>query len=131
MKYQITGHKRWVVLLLAMVVLLLSTAVMSESTVVIEGSKAAGMDSCVIESTEMMRRNHMEYLKHDRINTVRKGVRDTKASLVECVDCHAAKDEQGTPLSVNAEGQFCESCHHYAAVSVSCFQCHRTVPEDN
>ncbi len=131
MKYIITGHRKWVVLLSAMVVLLLSTAVMSESAVVTAGSKAAGMDSCIVESTDMMRRNHMEYLKHDRIEVVRNGVRDNKASLAECVDCHAAKDEQGKPIPVNAEGQFCESCHHYAAVSVPCFQCHRKVPEDN
>jgi hypothetical protein len=130
-KYTITGYKKWVVLLSAIVVLLLSTAVMSESSVVTKGSKAEGMDSCIIESTDMMRRNHMEYLKHDRVATVRDGVRDTKASLAECVDCHAAKDEHGESIPVNAEGQFCESCHHYTAVSVSCFQCHRTVPEDN
>ncbi len=118
-------------LLLALVVLLLSTAVMSESAVVTQGSKAAGLNSCIVESTEMMRRNHMEFLKHDRIETVRKGVRDTKASLAECVDCHAAKDDKGNAIPVNAEGQFCESCHHYAAVSLPCFQCHRKVPEDN
>jgi cytochrome c553 len=130
-EYKITGQKKWVALLSAMVVLLLSTAVMSESAVVTKGSKAADMNSCIVDSTDIMRRNHMEFLKHDRDETVRKGVRDTKASLAECVDCHAAKDEHGKHLPVNAEGQFCESCHHYAAVSVSCFQCHRTVPEDN
>ena len=85
MKYKIIGHKRWVVLLSAMIVLLLSTAVMSESSVVTEGSKAAGMDSCIIESTEMMRRNHMEYLKHDRIDTVRNGVPGRRQMVVQSI----------------------------------------------
>ncbi len=129
---KMTGYRKLVLLLASMFVLLLSAAVMSESSsTVTPGSKAAATDSCVIESTNMMRRNHMEYLKHDRVEAVRKGIRDNKASLAECVDCHAAKDEQGNHVSINAEGQFCDSCHQYAAVSISCFQCHRKVPEDN
>ena len=36
-----------------------------------------------------MRRNHMDDLKHQRNDTMRKGIRTTKYSLQKCVDCHA------------------------------------------
>ena len=32
-------------------------------------------------------------------------------------------------IPVNAPGQFCESCHTYAAVKMDCFECHATVPD--
>ena len=99
----------------------------AESTHVTKGSKAAGMDSCVAP-TEVMRRNHMDFLKHERDETVREGVRGVKYSLSECIDCHAGSDETGKPVPVDAEGQFCQACHGYVAVSPACFQCHRTTP---
>lgn len=123
-----TGIKQLAVLLLGGLLIALSTAAISESAVT-KGSKAAEMDSCVAP-TDMMRRNHMDYLKHDRVMTVREGVRDTQYSLTECVDCHAGKDEQGKALPINAPGQFCAGCHEYVAVSLACFQCHRKTPEE-
>ena len=107
--------------------LLLSSIVMADSTVT-KGSKAAGLDRCVAP-TAVMRRNHMDLLKHDRDETVHKGIRDTKFSLSECVDCHAEKSAAGGYTPVNSEGQFCASCHRYVAVNLSCFQCHRKTPE--
>jgi hypothetical protein len=100
---------------------------MGES-VVTQGSKAAGLDSCVAP-TALMRRNHMDYLTHDRDETVLKGIRDTQYSLSACVDCHAEKEVAGGYKPVNSEGQFCASCHSYVAVSLTCFQCHSKTPE--
>lgn len=110
------------------VALLLSTAVFSDSAVT-SGSKAAGMNSCVAPTAEI-RRNHMDYLKHDRDSVVREGVRDVRNSLADCIECHAEKDGQGGYHPVNAEGQFCSSCHEYLAVSLTCFQCHSKTPEE-
>lgn len=123
-----TGIKRFASLLLGSVLLLLSAAVLSESNVT-PGSKAAGLESCVAPTAEI-RRYHMLYLTHDRDLTVRQGKRNIKYSLAECIDCHAAKDDKGEYIPVDAEGQFCESCHKYTAVEPLCFQCHRTVPEE-
>jgi hypothetical protein len=100
----------------------------AESSFVTKGSKAASVDSCVAP-TDVIRRNHMDFLKHGRDETVRDGVRGLDYSLAECIDCHAASDDTGKPVPVDAEGQFCESCHSYVAVSPACFQCHRTTPE--
>jgi hypothetical protein len=100
----------------------------AESAFITKGSKAASMDSCVAP-TEIMRRNHMDFLKHGRDETVRDGVRGLDYSLAECIDCHAGADETGKPVAVDAEGQFCQACHGYVAVSPACFQCHRTTPE--
>ena len=94
----------------------------------VEGSaKADQLDQCVRE-TPFMRRNHFEMIKHQRDLTVHQGVRKTDESLAQCVDCHAGTDAAGKPVPVDAEGEFCESCHAYTAVSLDCFSCHRTVP---
>jgi hypothetical protein len=100
----------------------------SGDSAVTPGSKAAGMDTCVAP-TDVMRRNHMDFLKHDRDRTVRKGVRDTEYSLAACIGCHATEKKDGDYHPVNAEGQFCSSCHEYVAVSLTCFQCHSKKPE--
>ena len=99
-----------------------------ESSYVTENSKAASLDSCVAP-TDLIRRNHMDYLKHGRDDTVIDGKRGIKYSLSECVDCHASKNAHGESVSVIDEGQFCQECHNYVAVSPACFQCHRTTPD--
>jgi hypothetical protein len=118
---------RYLLILLAGMLIPAMPAV-AESTFITKGSKAATMDSCVAP-TDIMRRNHMDFLKHGRDETVRDGVRGLDYSLAECIDCHAASDEAGKPVPVDAEGQFCQACHGYVAVSPACFQCHRTTPE--
>jgi hypothetical protein len=84
-------------------------------------------DRCV-EPTPIMRRDHMRFLLHQRDETMRRGVRTKRHSLTECVSCHVGRDPQGAAVPVNAPGQFCESCHAYAAVSMDCFECHATTP---
>ncbi len=126
--HRLIGFKRIVATVLGVALLSFSAASMSGSAVV-KGSKAAGMESCVAP-TDKMRRFHMEYLKHERDATVHEGIRGGDNSLAECVNCHASKDESGKYVPVNAEHQFCDSCHSYAAVKPTCFQCHRKVPEE-
>ncbi|OAN50569.1 Hdr-like menaquinol oxidoreductase cytochrome c subunit [Paramagnetospirillum marisnigri] len=89
--------------------------------------KAKAGTTC-IESPSVMRRDHMEMLKHQRDDTLRLGIRGAKASLKGCVDCHSTTTAEGRPVPVNAEGQFCQSCHAYAAVKPDCFECHATTP---
>ena len=120
-----TGMKRLAGLLMGGLLAVLSAGTLGE---VAQGSKAAGLENCVAPTADM-RRNHMDYLKHDRIDTVQRGVRDIRYSLAECVDCHAAKDNTGGYLPVNGDGQFCQGCHNFVAVSLDCFQCHRKTPE--
>jgi predicted CXXCH cytochrome family protein len=108
--------------------LLTATQLFADSPFITKGSKAASMDSCVAP-TDVMRRNHMDFLQHGRDDTVRDGIRGLDYSLSECIDCHAAKDSSGKSLPVDAEGQFCQECHGYVAVSPACFQCHRTTPD--
>jgi len=86
-------------------------------------------DSCVAPNDEM-RRNHMKFIMHQRDETVLKGIRDEPFSLSECVECHAQHDSSGQPIRIDQEGQFCQSCHAFAAVSMDCFSCHRAVPDD-
>ncbi|MDP1653111.1 MAG: hypothetical protein Q8L56_10365 [Rhodocyclaceae bacterium] len=74
-----------------------------------------------IASVDEMRRNHMGMLQHTRDRTMRQGIRGEKASLNECINCHASK----TTGSVLGKDGFCESCHAYAAVKVDCWQCHQ------
>ena len=76
-------------------------------------------EACVAPTAEM-RRDHMNLLLHQRDRTLRRGIRETRFSLKNCVDCHASR-ETGSVLG--KEG-FCSSCHEYAAVSIDCFECH-------
>ena len=107
--------------------LVLSAGALGASAVT-EGSQAAGMTSCV-EPTDVMRRNHMEFLKHQRDETVHNGIRGAKYSLSACVDCHASITN-GQSKPINDQGEFCAGCHEFTAVSIDCFQCHRTVPRE-
>lgn len=74
-----------------------------------------------IAPAEEMRRNHMEMLKHQRDRTMRQGIRGEKASLNECINCHASKSTG----SVLGHDGFCQSCHTYAAVKLDCWDCHQ------
>jgi predicted CXXCH cytochrome family protein len=80
-------------------------------------------DTCV-EDTAFMRRNHMELLKHQRDETLLKGVRSEQYSLKECLSCHAVYGPDAIAVTVANPAHFCRSCHDYAAVSIDCFQCH-------
>lgn len=82
-----------------------------------------------IRPTDYMRRNHMNLLLHKRDATMRQGIRKKDASLQGCVDCHSKNDDKGVAIPVNADGQFCSTCHEYAAVKLDCFECHRTTPD--
>jgi hypothetical protein len=98
------------------------------ATYVKEGSKAAGLEACV-EPTDVMRRNHMELIKHQRDATVHGGIRASKHSLAGCIDCHVSAGPDGQALAANAPDQFCSACHAFAAVKVNCFDCHAGVPK--
>ena len=74
-----------------------------------------------VEDPKVMRRSHMDFMKHDRDDTVRKGMRGIRHSLAACVDCHASKSD-GRVLG--SDRHFCQGCHAYAAVKVDCFDCH-------
>ena len=76
-------------------------------------------EKCV-EPTEVMRRNHMQFILHQRDNTMHRGIRTTPHSLKNCVNCHA--DPQTG--SVLGKDGFCQNCHIYAAVHIDCFGCH-------
>jgi hypothetical protein len=81
-------------------------------------------DKCV-RDTAYMRRHHMELLKHQRNDTMRKGIRTKEMSLQNCIDCHASKQTN----SVLGKDGFCQSCHSYAAVTLDCFECHASKPK--
>lgn len=74
---------------------------------------------------EVMRRSHMDFLKHQRDDTVRGGIRGAKFSLKGCIDCHASPKTRSV---AQADGDFCVSCHAYAAVKIDCFECHSSQP---
>lgn len=86
--------------------------------------EAARGGQCV-EPAADMRRNHMEYLKHQRDDTMHGGIRGARYSLKACIECHAS---QQTNSVTAAPTNFCISCHSYAAVKVDCFECHATQP---
>ncbi len=82
-------------------------------------------DKCV-EDTAYMRRNHMKLLMHQRDETMHKGIRTTKYSLKNCIECHA---NPKTGSVASSKEDFCMGCHSYAAVKLDCFECHSTKPK--
>jgi hypothetical protein len=73
--------------------------------------RPARAEQCV-EPVEVMRRDHMKLLDHQRDETVINGERDSKYSLVGCMNCHNPASESGA------------ECHAYASVKIDCFECH-------
>jgi hypothetical protein len=85
-----------------------------------ELTKAQG-EACV-ESTDVIRRDHMDLLKGQRDQTMRLGIRDGKHSLKGCIECHAAPDPKAEGART-IEG-FCTQCHDYVGVKPDCWSCH-------
>lgn len=88
---------------------------------------AAKGEQCV-EPTDVMRRNHYEFILHKRDQTMHQGIRTSKYSLVECISCHVQPDEKNQFVSHESETHFCSSCHAFAAVKIDCFECHADKP---
>ena len=82
-----------------------------------------------VEPEDVMRRDHMNFILHQRDKTMYEGIRTSKYSLAECIDCHVQPDENGNIASVDTEEHFCNSCHEYAAVTIDCFECHADRPQ--
>jgi hypothetical protein len=94
--------------------------------VIPEAQARFSADQGCVEPTEDMRKNHMEYILHQRDETMHQGIRSSRHSLVECINCHVS-DAPDAPR-VSSQDHFCNSCHSYAAVSIDCFQCHADRP---
>ncbi len=89
----------------------------------------AGLGEHCVEPIPVIRRRHPQLLEHQRDRTVYLGIRRERHSLAGCIDCHAARDDRGQWIRIDAPGQFCESCHAYVAVEPDCFGCHSALPE--
>jgi len=85
-------------------------------------------DKCIHPEDEM-RRNHMNYILHERDETMHEGIRNEPASLANCIDCHVEPNENGEIAGIESREHFCNSCHQYASVQIDCFQCHADRPQ--
>ena len=70
----------------------------------------------------------MEFLLHQRDETVYNGERDTKYSLTGCIDCHAQTADNGEIIRADNPAYFCSNCHQFASVKIDCFECHADRP---
>jgi hypothetical protein len=86
-------------------------------------AKAFKGTQCV-EPVDVMRRYHMNYLLHQRSETLREGIRGKKYSLYQCIDCHAVTSPDVMGGKVRTVKPFCAQCHKYAGVTIDCFECH-------
>lgn len=91
-------------------------------------NEVEGKGEQCVEPIDVMRRNHMQFILHQRDETVHKGVRTKQYSLKECINCHVQPTADGSYPSIKTKEHFCSSCHTYAAVHIDCFQCHATHP---
>ncbi len=79
-------------------------------------------ENCV-EPVEIMRREHMNFLLHQRDETVIGGERGSKYSLTGCMDCHNPANTEPVVRYENPE-HFCAECHAFTGVRIDCFECH-------
>ena len=80
-------------------------------------------DACVAP-VETMRREHMNFLLHQRDATVLGGERGSKYSLTGCLDCHNPSESAETAVRYPDPEHFCAGCHLYTSVKIDCFECH-------
>lgn len=86
-------------------------------------AKPADADACV-EPVDIMRREHMNFLLHQRDATVLDGERGNRYSLTGCLDCHNPSSSAETAVRYPDPEHFCAGCHLYASVRIDCFECH-------
>ncbi|MDH5710689.1 MAG: sulfur reduction protein DsrJ [Gammaproteobacteria bacterium] len=82
-----------------------------------------------VEDEDEMRRNHMNYILHQRDKTMHEGIRTETYSLSRCIDCHVQPNDKGEVVGHDDKEHFCNACHQYAAVQIDCFQCHADRPQ--
>jgi len=83
-----------------------------------------GTTECVQPEDEM-KKNHMNYILHQRDETMHEGIRTKQYSLKECINCHVPKNSEAR---FGDDKHFCSSCHNFTGVSIDCFQCHMDRP---
>jgi hypothetical protein len=115
-------------LIIALLILPVSIAAEGESSslgqvVIPNPATPANAQQCV-EPTEVMRRDHMKFLLHQRDETVLNGIRTKKYSLTGCINCHAQAGKDGKIVRAQDPDYFCTECHAYTAVQIDCFECH-------
>lgn len=115
---------------LTLLIAALSMNAATSGDVLMPNLPAAKGDQCV-EPSDIMRRNHYDFMRHKRDKTMRNGIRTSKHSLVECINCHVLADENNQYVSHESDEHFCSSCHVFAAVKIDCFECHADKPTDS
>ena len=118
------GGKIWTLLVIFLVLLLFPLWYQKGETVNAPEpeltAKAKEAGRC-IESKDFMTTQHMKMLDQWRNEVVRDGERYYastegktyyKSLQVTCMECHSNKSK------------FCDSCHNYAGVDPSCWNCH-------
>ncbi len=93
-------------------------------------SKSGIKGVCNGDPVSYIIRQHSNLLTHKQDSVLRTGAKKSNQySLQGCINCHASKKvEKDSYNEVNASGQFCSTCHEKIAVSLDCFDCHRTTP---
>lgn len=72
-----------------------------------------------IKDEGFMIRNHPDLLKHQRNDTLRRGIRSGDFSLKRCMECHSNNATDHAAIKTD-----CDTCHSYAAVKLDCWDCH-------
>ncbi len=121
------GVVRWLSSALAVAGVAVAATAVAQGRVPLPKFSVDKTTQCVA-SPEVMRRTHMDMLKHRRDRTVHEGVRGGDHALTRCIECHARATDG---VAVGAPDAFCQSCHDYAGVKLDCFECHQGRPGAN
>ncbi|MBE9567169.1 MAG: hypothetical protein IMF14_00635 [Proteobacteria bacterium] len=108
--------------------MLLSTSTLAETPFPTIHEPSDESKKCIHPEDEM-RRNHMNYILHERDETMHEGIRGEPEGLANCINCHVEPNESGEIAGIETKEHFCSACHEYAAVQIDCFQCHADRPQ--
>ena len=117
--------KRWLLAAAWLAATALAGAAQAEGSRVPQPKFSVDTSTQCVAPPEVMRRTHMDLLKHRRDRTVHQGVRGGDESLTRCIACHASKTDGA---AIGAPDAFCQSCHSYVGVKLDCFECHQGRP---
>lgn len=121
---------KYPIMMLVLVIAMLSPTLFADSLrpPLPKAKQSAGPNKCV-EPVVEMRKNHFEYILHQRDRTVHEGIRTKQHSFTGCINCHVTANKSGEFPRHTSKEHFCSACHQFAAVNIDCFMCHNDRPD--
>ncbi len=129
------GRVQNILALVALLLLGLTLGGCGDTAPALELETAKAKAEQCVEPTDVMRINHMDFILHQRDETMHNGIRTSKHSFKACINCHVPAQKEGKPVNYLTDDHtlnpdhFCATCHAYVGEKINCFECHSDNPQ--